>query len=50
MTFGEMTGTVFIDFSKAFDKVPHRRLVEKIRGHGIEGNMLLWITNWLEDI
>ena len=28
---------VFLDLAKAFDKVPHRRLMEKIAKHGIGG-------------
>jgi len=27
-----------MDFSKVFDKVPHGRLMKKVRGHGLEGN------------
>ena len=40
---------VYLDFSKAFDKVPKLRLIEKIRAHGIQGNALQWIENWLTD-
>ena len=31
---GKAVDVVYIDFSKAFDKVPHGKLVHKIRGHG----------------
>ena len=29
--------TVYLDFAKAFDKVPHRRLLMKLKAHGIDG-------------
>ena len=44
---GKAVDVVYMDFSKAFDKVPHARLLEKVRGHGIQGAAALWIQNWL---
>ena len=38
---------VFLDFRKAFDKVPHKRLKRKVRDLGIQGNVAAWIENWL---
>ena len=38
---------VYLDFSKAFDKVPRLRLLEKIKAHSINGRLLKWIENWL---
>ena len=38
---------VYLDFSKAFDKVPHQRLLRKVAAHGIDGKMLKWIRAWL---
>ena len=32
---GESVDVIFLDFAKAFDKVPIRRLLEKVRAHGI---------------
>jgi len=29
--------TILLDFSKAFDKVPHKRLLLKVASHGITG-------------
>jgi len=37
---------VFLDFAKAFDKVPHKRLILKMSNHGIRGKILDWITEW----
>ena len=31
-----------LDFSKAFDAVPHNILVEKLAAHGLDGCMLCW--------
>ncbi|KAF2364248.1 Reverse transcriptase domain [Trinorchestia longiramus] len=38
---------VYLDFQKAFDKVPHERLMAKMEAHGIRGNYSRWIRNWL---
>jgi len=39
---------VYLDFSKAFDKVPHDKLMAKLRSKGITGNYATWIENWLK--
>ena len=38
---------VYLDFAKAFDTVPHARLLTKLKAYGIDGNCLKWITNFL---
>ena len=38
---------VYLDFQKAFDKVPHKRLLNKIYTHGIIGNSHKWLKDWL---
>ena len=38
---------VYLDFSKAFDKVPIQRLLRKIQGLGIRGRLLAWMEEWL---
>ena len=30
---------IYLDLSKAFDKVPHKRLLQKIKSHGVSGNV-----------
>ena len=44
---GDAVDIVYLDFSKAFDKVPHRRLIEKFKAHGVEGKVLDWVKAWL---
>jgi len=44
---GRAVDVVYMEFSKAFDKVPHGRLMQKVRRHGIMGNLATWIKNWL---
>ena len=39
--------TIYLDFSKAFDKVPHKRLISKLKAHGIDGQVSNWIEEWL---
>jgi len=38
---------IYLDYKKAFDSVPHRRLIEKLKGYGINGHLLEWITSFL---
>ena len=44
---GNCVDVVYLDFAKAFDKVPHKRLISKLEAHGITGKTLRWIENWL---
>ena len=43
------TDAIYLDLSKAFDTVPHLRLINKLRGYGVTGNILNWITDFLKD-
>ena len=38
-----------MDFMKAFDSVPHRRLILKLKSYGITGDVLLWIEAFLHE-
>ena len=40
---------VLLDFSKAFDKVPHRRLLLKLKHYGVRGPLLSWIGDFLAE-
>ena len=46
---GHRTDIAIFDFSKAFDSVPHRRLLSKIASYGIGGSTLRWISSFLTD-
>ena len=43
----ESVDVIFLDFAKAFDKVPHKRLLTKLEAHGLGGKVLRWIEAWL---
>ena len=36
---GNPVDVLYLDFSKAFDMVPHKRLVKKVKAHGIGNNI-----------
>ena len=38
---------IFLDYAKAFDTVPHQRLLNKIKAHGIVDKVLGWIEQFL---
>jgi ribonucleases P/MRP protein subunit RPP40 len=46
---GQKVDVLYLDFKKAFDKVPHKRLLLKLKSMGIQDNLLNWIANWLAD-
>jgi hypothetical protein len=45
----EQVDMIVLDFSKAFDKVPHRRLMRKLWNYGIRGTTHAWIQAFLVD-
>jgi ribonuclease P/MRP protein subunit RPP40 len=45
---GEPVDVNYLDFQKAFDKVPHRTLMKKVYAMGI-GVTYNWIEDWLKD-
>ena len=46
---GESIDVVYLDFIKAFDTVPHKRLIGKLKSYGIEYYTLRWIQGFLSD-
>lgn len=44
---GGCLDVIYCDFMKAFDKVPHNRLLYKLGNYGITGNTLGWINSFL---
>ena len=47
LDMGGQVDVIYMDFLKAFDQVPHRRLMSKRENHGISGNVLGWIEDFL---
>lgn len=41
------TDAIFLDFAKAFDRVPHNHLIRKLTSLGIPPNLLSWIKHFL---
>ena len=45
----KQTDVIIMVFAKAFEKVPHRRLLYKQEYHGIRGSTHKWISSWLSE-
>ena len=46
---GGVVDAIYFDFAKAFDTVPHQRLLSKLSSYGIGGYLLEWIKSFLLD-
>ena len=46
---GSPVDIIYLDFLKAFDKVPHQRLLLKLKALDIRNGMINWIDKWLID-
>ena len=44
---GKQVDIAILDFSKAFDKVPHKKLLHKLDHYGIRGPLHTWLTTFL---
>ena len=40
---------IYLDLKKAFDTVPHKRLINKIKGYGVCGRILEWVSDFLSE-
>ena len=49
MDDGSPVDIIYLDFQKAFDKVPHQRLILKLKSHGMGNSIVNWIEQWLTD-
>ena len=47
MDEGDSADVLYLDFAKAFDKVPHQRLIRKVESLGIGGDIIRWLEAWL---
>ena len=46
---GSPVDEIYLDFQKEFDKVPHQRLILKLKSHGMGNSIINWIEQWLTD-
>ena len=46
---GKEADLIYLDFSKAFDSVSHKKLIYKLKLHGISGSLLNWFTDYLKE-
>ena len=44
---GNGVDIIYLDFQKAFDKVPHKRLLKKLHAYGIRGQVYEWVKEFL---
>ena len=49
MDEGSPVDVIYLDFQRAFDKVPHQRLILKLKSHGMGNSIINWIERWLTD-
>ena len=49
MQMGKQTDLILLDFSEAFDKVAHEKLIQKLHHYGIRGDTLKWIKDFLDN-
>ena len=43
------TDIIYFDLAKAFDSVPHKLLIHKLKTFGFNGPLLNWMTNYLSN-
>jgi hypothetical protein len=47
LEMGRQIDVIYTDFEKAFDKVPHKRLISKLYSYGINKDIIKWIEAFL---
>ena len=48
---GKAVSVAYLDFSKAFDTIPHNILVEKLAAHGLDGHTQKhWLNGWAQRV
>ena len=47
LSTNDQTDVVYLDFKKAFDSVPHKELLFKLRSLGISGKLWSWFESYL---
>ena len=45
---GCLLHVVYFDFHKTFDSMPYKRHLLKLHSYGIQGDLLLWLTNFFD--
>jgi hypothetical protein len=45
----EITGAIFFDLEKAFDKTSHNGIIKKIKKHGLKTSFVNWIKSFLKN-
>ena len=48
-SIGNTPAIIFLDIKKVFDTVYHKVLIEKLKFHGANRTVILWIKNYLSD-
>ena len=46
---GKEIDLIYLDFAKAFDSVPHHKLVGKLQRYSISGSLLRWFSDYLSN-
>lgn len=49
MESGGQVDTIYTDFSKAFDRIDHHILIQKLLNCGIHGNLFRWFTSYVQN-
>ena len=46
---GSPVDMLYLDFRKAFDAVPHQRLLTKLKSYGVTDNVINWVKDFLSN-